>query len=132
MSGRLVQFIVSAFCGSLCRPLPAEDPLGFILALCMHALQSFAFLSLLISSGIGQDQECPSSAMDETSRKTFILFGDSLTQKSFDEGGWGARLANAYQRKVIIEHHIVLDLSKRTLVNNDGYSPTEIVATTVA
>ena len=33
-------------------------------------------------------------------RPSFILFGDSLTQKSFGEGGWGARLADAYQRKV--------------------------------
>ncbi|KAK9915119.1 hypothetical protein WJX75_004950 [Coccomyxa subellipsoidea] len=33
-------------------------------------------------------------------RPQFVLFGDSLTQKSFDEGGWAGRLANEYQRKV--------------------------------
>lgn len=33
-------------------------------------------------------------------RPSFVLFGDSLTQRSFGEGGWGARLADAYQRKV--------------------------------
>lgn len=33
-------------------------------------------------------------------RPRFVLFGDSLTQRSFDEGGWGARLASSYQRKV--------------------------------
>ena len=32
-------------------------------------------------------------------RPQFHLFGDSLTQKSFSVGGWGARLANSYQRK---------------------------------
>lgn len=29
-----------------------------------------------------------------------MLFGDSITQQSFAEGGWGARLADAYARKV--------------------------------
>ncbi|XP_027044424.1 isoamyl acetate-hydrolyzing esterase 1 homolog [Pocillopora damicornis] len=28
-----------------------------------------------------------------------VLFGDSLTQQSFSEGGWGATLADYYQRK---------------------------------
>ncbi|PFX28179.1 Isoamyl acetate-hydrolyzing esterase 1-like [Stylophora pistillata] len=28
-----------------------------------------------------------------------VLFGDSLTQESFSEGGWGATLADHYQRK---------------------------------
>eukprot|EP00193_Tetraselmis_chui_P010414 CAMPEP_0177770758 /NCGR_PEP_ID=MMETSP0491_2-20121128/11132_1 /TAXON_ID=63592 /ORGANISM="Tetraselmis chuii, Strain PLY429" /LENGTH=249 /DNA_ID=CAMNT_0019288067 /DNA_START=174 /DNA_END=923 /DNA_ORIENTATION=+ len=32
-------------------------------------------------------------------RPTVVLFGDSLTQFSFGEGGWGAALANAYQRR---------------------------------
>ena len=32
-------------------------------------------------------------------RPQFLLFGDSITQKSFAHGGWGAALANAYQRK---------------------------------
>ena len=33
-------------------------------------------------------------------RAQFLLFGDSITQRSFQYGGWGAHLANAYQRKV--------------------------------
>ena len=34
-------------------------------------------------------------------RPTFLLFGDSLTQRSFSpEEGWGAALASAYCRKV--------------------------------
>jgi hypothetical protein len=33
-------------------------------------------------------------------RPTFTLFGDSLTQRSFDEGGWGGRVASEFQRKV--------------------------------
>ena len=33
-------------------------------------------------------------------RKRFVLFGDSITQQSFAPGGWGARLADEYARKV--------------------------------
>lgn len=98
----------SAVCRLQTHPSPAEALKGFTAALCMHVLQCLAFLSLLISSGMGQDQECPSSAMDEVSRKTFLLFGDSLTQRSFDEGGWGGRLASAYQRKVSVGYCTVL------------------------
>lgn len=32
-------------------------------------------------------------------RPQFVLFGDSITQKSFSPGGWGAAVADAYQRK---------------------------------
>jgi len=32
-------------------------------------------------------------------RPQFVLFGDSLTQHGFDEGGWGAKLASQYARK---------------------------------
>ncbi|XP_057422032.1 GDSL esterase/lipase At5g62930-like isoform X1 [Lotus japonicus] len=32
-------------------------------------------------------------------REKFVLFGDSLTQEAFRENGWGASLANAYNRK---------------------------------
>ena len=30
---------------------------------------------------------------------TILLFGDSLTQESFSPGGWGARVANHFQRR---------------------------------
>jgi hypothetical protein len=33
-------------------------------------------------------------------RPKVILFGDSLTERSFDAGGWGAALAHNYSRKV--------------------------------
>ena len=33
-------------------------------------------------------------------RPQFVLFGDSITQHGFSEGGWCARLANDYSRKV--------------------------------
>ncbi len=33
-------------------------------------------------------------------RPQFVLFGDSITQHGFSEGGWCARLANEYSRKV--------------------------------
>jgi hypothetical protein len=32
-------------------------------------------------------------------RPKIILFGDSITQSSFDVGGWGSRLAHWYSRK---------------------------------
>lgn len=35
-------------------------------------------------------------------RPQFVLFGDSITQKSFGPGGWGGALADAYQRRVDI------------------------------
>jgi hypothetical protein len=48
-------------------------------------------------------QHCPNPDLGgarQMLRPSFVLFGDSLTQRSFGEGGWGARLADAYQRKV--------------------------------
>ena len=47
----------------------------------------------------------PSTALDiceapSMLRPRFVLFGDSLTQRSFESGGFGAGLTNAYQRKV--------------------------------
>jgi lysophospholipase L1-like esterase len=33
-------------------------------------------------------------------RPQFVLFGDSITQKSFGPGGWAGLLADAYQRRV--------------------------------
>ena len=33
-------------------------------------------------------------------RPRFVLYGDSLTQRSFEVGGWGAAIADKYVRKV--------------------------------
>ena len=33
-------------------------------------------------------------------RATAVLLGDSITQKSFEVGGWGARVQDALSRKV--------------------------------
>lgn len=74
----------------------------------MHAIQVLGYVILLTAQvAISQDQECPSPYLHGMSRKTFLLFGDSLTQRSFDEGGWGARLASAYQRKVLAHQHVL-------------------------
>ena len=54
--------------------------------------------------------KCPNPAFGPDGamlRPTFMLFGDSITQKSFAEGGWGAHLANEYQRKVREQNTIV-------------------------
>jgi hypothetical protein len=34
-------------------------------------------------------------------RPQFVLFGDSITQLSFENGGWGAALAALYSRQVL-------------------------------
>jgi len=34
-------------------------------------------------------------------RPQFVLFGDSITQQSFNDGGWGAALASLYARQVL-------------------------------
>lgn len=35
-------------------------------------------------------------------RPQFVLFGDSITQRSFGPGGWAAALADTYTRRVDI------------------------------
>ncbi|CAI5460988.1 unnamed protein product [Closterium sp. Yama58-4] len=42
----------------------------------------------------------PPAAASHWFRPAFVLFGDSLTQRSFAGGGWGAALQNLYARKV--------------------------------
>jgi len=37
-------------------------------------------------------------------RPQFVLFGSSIVQKSFDNGGWGAILADTYARKVFLRY----------------------------
>lgn len=37
-------------------------------------------------------------SMDACRRPTVLLFGDSITQQSFSESGWGAGISNWYQR----------------------------------
>ncbi len=41
------------------------------------------------------------AALRSLAQPTIVLFGDSITEHSFDvqNGGWGARLANEYARK---------------------------------
>lgn len=65
--------------------------------------------TLLCVSGL-EEGSCPAYLSSQTHmlRPTFTLFGDSLTQRSFDEGGWGARLASEYQRKVGEPHNFSL------------------------
>ena len=61
-------------------------------------------------------EQCPSPASDPNGsmlRPSFVLFGDSITQKSFAEGGWGAHLADEYQRKVK-QQNTILHLALHT------------------
>lgn len=41
-------------------------------------------------------QSCPTNM----ERPKFLLFGDSITQQAFAEGGWAASMADAYSRRV--------------------------------
>ncbi len=49
-------------------------------------------------------QRLPKMATSETQivlhRPKIVIFGDSLTERSFDQGGWGAALQHNYSRKV--------------------------------
>lgn len=47
-------------------------------------------------------------------RPKVVLFGDSLTQMSFIEGGWGAVLANHYQRKADVLNYGFSGYTTRT------------------
>ena len=66
-------------------------------------LGSYSLLALSLALG---DEEgfCPANmslvALKPGTRPEFLLFGDSLTQRSFEEGGWGASLTHHYARKV--------------------------------
>ena len=66
---------------------------------------------------IGQQGGTPQIAgtcdwMDST-RPTFELFGDSITQRGFEQGGWTARLANSYTRRVswALQHWLTLAMA---------------------
>ncbi|XP_057415141.1 GDSL esterase/lipase At5g62930-like [Lotus japonicus] len=65
-------------------------------------------------------------------REKIVLFGDSITEESFGDKGWGASLANAYTRKAdvlnrgydgyntrwalfLLKHHFPLDTPKQPL-----------------
>ena len=47
-----------------------------------------------VSAAPSPRQGCPMM------RPQFVLFGDSITQHGFNDGGWCARLAHDYSRKV--------------------------------
>ena len=68
----------------------------------INALSLCLLLCVCIAEGLPESGECvnPEYQTLRMLRPSFVLFGDSITQRSFDEGGWGARLASLYQRKV--------------------------------
>jgi isoamyl acetate esterase len=47
-------------------------------------------------------------------RPVFVLFGSSIVQYSFSNGGWGAALADIYARKVVIPSYSFLISSQST------------------
>ncbi|MQM11538.1 hypothetical protein Taro_044446 [Colocasia esculenta] len=68
----------------------------------------FLLLSLLLwpwalhhRRGTGREGGCSEMAA-RGRRPQIVLFGDSITEKSFRPGGWGAALADAYSRKADI------------------------------
>lgn len=73
----------------------------------MAVLALLGFCSFLaLSLALGDEEGfCPASMslfffLKPGTRPDFLLFGDSLTQRSFEEGGWGASLTHHYARKV--------------------------------
>jgi lysophospholipase L1-like esterase len=63
--------------------------------LALYTVLIFALFSTLLLRGDHED-----ILRERMFRPQFVLFGDSITQKSFQVGGWGAALTHAYQRKV--------------------------------
>ena len=56
-------------------------------------------------------------------RPKIYLFGDSITEFSFDEGGWGASLANHFARTVLfpfMASNIYIYIYFSLLVVDDG------------
>ena len=63
------------------------------------------FCSLVLSLATAVEEGfCPTDMNLESLkpgvRPAVMLFGDSLTQRSYEEGGWGASLTHHYARKV--------------------------------
>lgn len=66
-------------------------------------------ISLIISAA-GDDKLCPVERRHANARKPhqacrmqrlhFVFFGDSLTERGFERGGWGAGMTDLYRRKV--------------------------------
>lgn len=51
----------------------------------------------------------PDNSMDTLlQRPKIVLFGDSLTERSFDTGGWGAVVQSKYSRRVSTREPIVI------------------------
>jgi hypothetical protein len=66
----------------------------FLISRRAHNQQQLQTSGRIDSVSAAPRQGCP------TMRPQFVLFGDSITQHGFNDGGWCARLANDYSRKV--------------------------------
>jgi len=70
------------------------------------AAAALAALASGLSAGgaeVGVSFQSGVALPDQQQRRAIVLFGDSITQRSMaPDGGWGARLADAYQRKVCL------------------------------
>ena len=62
------------------------------------ALSLGAALALVPAVLLARSRRSALPATPRPIRPELVLFGDSITQQSFQPGGWGARLADAYNR----------------------------------
>lgn len=54
-------------------------------------------------------------------RPKIILFGDSITEQSFGDGGWGASLANLFSRKVFFPPILTLEMKMEGFLDSMFY-----------
>ena len=78
----------------------AQNKITLYVLKCMQVTVVFFLLLSYYTPTTHAEGTCEAPEM---LRPKFVLFGDSLTQKSFEDGGFGAGLTNAYQRKVFSE-----------------------------
>ena len=69
---------------------------------CIDRACDYQNLNLCDAHSAGVERRPSHTNRQTPMRKRILLFGDSLTQQSFDDGGWGARLTSLFQRKVDI------------------------------
>ena len=68
-----------------------------------HSVSSHASHKFVSSGGkpAGGEGDCAGAEMVGPQRPQFVLFGSSIVQLSYANGGWGAILSDVYARKVL-------------------------------
>eukprot|EP00271_Cylindrocystis_brebissonii_P006242 TRINITY_DN18942_c0_g1_i1.p1 TRINITY_DN18942_c0_g1~~TRINITY_DN18942_c0_g1_i1.p1 ORF type:complete len:318 (-),score=30.83 TRINITY_DN18942_c0_g1_i1:1045-1998(-) len=84
---------------SIFRRLLAWRFTWFLVGLLVTTAVQFPLSGFPDIRSLRSDARTIGTEMEEDLRPKFVLFGDSLTQQSFGEGGWGATLQDRYSRQ---------------------------------